>query len=211
MTNEHKIVQPIYHQIALDIANKIVNGKYKKGDRFKGRSTLSTQYKVSPETIRRSMCLLQDMDIVTVHANVGIEVISEEKAIEFVEKFRDIKTLTSIKNTILELVNGINQQNAALVDNVKEFMDNTEKYRILNPFMPFELEITSKVWFIGKSISDMNFWHNTGATIIAIKRGDETILSPGPYVDFKKHDVIVIVGDEEALSRTKKFLYTEKA
>lgn len=204
---EGKIVEPVYRQIAVDIANKIVNGKYKEGDKIKGRSTLSTQYKVSPETIRRSMSMLEDMNIVTVRPNVGIEVVSQQRAVEFVDKFRGMETVTNIKNNIFELISSINKQNSELSENIKMFVDSTERYRSVNPFMPFELEVTSDVSCLGKSISEVNFWHNTGATIIGIKRQDIIILSPGPYVDFKLGDIVVIVGDEETLMRTRRFFY----
>ncbi|WP_369074759.1 cation:proton antiporter regulatory subunit, partial [Klebsiella pneumoniae] len=34
---------------------------------------------------------------------------------------------------------------------------------------------------MGKTAAETKFWQNTGATIVAIKRGDELIISPGPY------------------------------
>ena len=55
MANKHKIAEPIYQKIAIDIASKIAAGKYKAGEKIYGRSMLAAHYAVSPETIRRAM------------------------------------------------------------------------------------------------------------------------------------------------------------
>ncbi|MDU7441409.1 MAG: GntR family transcriptional regulator, partial [Clostridium sp.] len=55
---------PTYKKIALDIANKIQLNNILEGDILHGRSTLSSKYNVSPETIRRSMILLEDVEVV---------------------------------------------------------------------------------------------------------------------------------------------------
>jgi K+/H+ antiporter YhaU regulatory subunit KhtT len=60
---------------------------------------------------------------------------------------------------------------------------------------------------IGKTISQMKFWQNTGGTIIAIRRDNSIVLSPGPYAELKNGDVIVVVGDEGTLNRVNNFLY----
>ena len=59
MANKHKIAEPIYQKIAIDIASKIAAGKYKAGEKIYGRSMLAAHYAVSPETIRRAMFMLQ--------------------------------------------------------------------------------------------------------------------------------------------------------
>lgn len=205
-SHQRKVATPIYHQIALDIANKIVNGKYRYGEKIKGRSTLASKYNVSPETIRRAVALLEDMDIVEVLPNVGIEVCSEEKAVEFVDKFRDIQSLTNIRNKITALMCEINEKNQELQNSIRQLVEGTEQLKVVNPFMPFELEVRGDASIVGKSISEVNFWHNTRMTIVGIKRGKETILSPGPYLNFHEGDIIVVVGDEESYNRAKKFI-----
>lgn len=66
MANKHKIAEPIYQKIAIDIASKIAAGKYKAGEKIYGRSMLAAHYAVSPETIRRAMFMLQDVGIVAI-------------------------------------------------------------------------------------------------------------------------------------------------
>ena len=71
MANKHKIAEPIYQKIAIDIASKIAAGKYKAGEKIYGRSMLAAHYAVSPETIRRAMFMLQDVGIVAIESGIG--------------------------------------------------------------------------------------------------------------------------------------------
>lgn len=201
-----KIVSPIYHRIALDLATKIVNGIYKPGERIHGRSTLAGHYNVSPETIRRAIFILQDVGIVKIIPSVGIEVISTEKALSFVEKFRDIETLTAKKYETLTLLNELAEINTKLQSSINTLVDQTEQYRSLNPFAPYEIELKKGDNIVGQTISELNFWHNTGVTIIAVKRLDETIISPGPHLEFKVGDILLVVGDEESFGRANRFI-----
>ena len=50
----------------------------------------------------------------------------------------------------------------------------------------------------GKSIGALKFWQSTGGTIVAIRRGQTVILSPGPYAELYGGDVIVLVGTPAA-------------
>jgi len=66
-----QIVSPVYSQIALDIALRIARGELKENTKVYGRSVMSSEYGVSPETIRRAMKLLEDMKIVETKQNSG--------------------------------------------------------------------------------------------------------------------------------------------
>ena len=71
---------------------------------------------------------------------------------------------------------------------------------------PFELEITEKCKITGKSIGEINFWQNTGATIVGIRRGDSTILSPGPYATIEKGDILLIIGEDDTFRSVRDFI-----
>ena len=49
-----------YTRIAISLAERIASGQLKEGDKISGRSKLSPEYNVSPETIRRALRLLAD-------------------------------------------------------------------------------------------------------------------------------------------------------
>jgi K+/H+ antiporter YhaU regulatory subunit KhtT len=46
------------------------------------------------------------------------------------------------------------------------------------------------------------FWQRTGGTIVAIRRSDKIILSPGPYADFRQHDVVIVSGEIDISDRS---------
>ena len=90
-------LKPIYQKIAIDIANRIVSGDLSIGDKLYGRSSLASQYNVSPETVRRSISLLSDMDIVKVTKGSGIVINSVDNCLKFIDKFKDIDSISSLK------------------------------------------------------------------------------------------------------------------
>ena len=60
-----------YTRIAISLAERIASGQLKEGDKISGRSKLSPEYNVSPETIRRALRLLADMKVVEVKEQSG--------------------------------------------------------------------------------------------------------------------------------------------
>lgn len=93
-----------YVSIALDIANKILNGEFREKQKISGRSTLASMYNVSPETIRRAIVLLEDMDVVNSSRGSGIDVISKSAAEKFIEKNKSSRYISSIKDEIRDLM-----------------------------------------------------------------------------------------------------------
>lgn len=204
---EHSIIKPIYQQIALDIAMKIANGELAAGSKIHGRSTLAGQYNVSPETIRRAVILLQDMDVVNVSQGSGIVIKSQGEALKFIDKFNDIESIASLKMDLLKLQESKDDIEKQMEITMDKIIDYSNRLRNISPYSPLEIELTSKFTFIGQTISDAKFWQNTGGTVIAIRRGKDIILSPGPYAELRVDDILVVVGDEGVLSRINKLLY----
>ena len=88
MQHGEKVQRPVYQLIALDVAQDIAEGRYQPGEKVRGRSTLAGKYNVSPETVRRAMSMLQDMEILEMRQGSGIYIRDVAKATRFVEKFR---------------------------------------------------------------------------------------------------------------------------
>lgn len=204
---DESIVKPIYQRIAIDIANRIVNDSFLLGDKIHGRSTLAGEYNVSPETIRRSVVLLRDMDIVEVSQGSGIIVKSKDKAYEFIEKFKVIDSISSIKSDIISLLNERKKIEQELNENLDKLINSSERFKNTNPFSPLEIKISKDAEVIGKTISETKFWQETGATVIGIRRENKIILSPGPYAIFLPEDIIIVIGDENSYNRIMCFLY----
>ena len=57
-----------------------------------------------------------------------------------------------------------------------------------------------------KTLSEINFWHHTMATVIAIKRDGGLLMSPGPFAALNEGDVLYYVGDENCAERVEIFL-----
>ena len=205
-----KIVAPAYQRIAVDIANSIADGKYTVGQRISGRTTLASHYGVSPETIRKAVCILQDVGVLSVTQGSGIEILSLENTIEFIEQYQKIQTIRDIRRSIYQWSKNQKTQQEELLDNVEQLLSLTERYDEVNPFTPFRFHTTQGMQNVGKTSSDLMFWQNTGATIIAIKRGVDIILSPGPYAVFHLNDIIYFIGEKECYERVKKLFMPEK-
>jgi len=60
--------------------------------------------------------------------------------------------------------------------------------------------------FAGATIADGLFRTRTGASVVAILRGDTTIPAPGPDTRFEAGDVVVAVGTADGLSRLRHLL-----
>ena len=209
MANKHKIAEPIYQKIAIDIASKIAAGKYKAGEKIYGRSMLAAYYAVSPETIRRAMFMLQDVGIVAIESGSGSTVLSAERASQLVSRFRNISTITELKKNIETLSEQQKKQQDDILDNVHQLLEYIEKFRLASPILPYEVKITQDCRFLGQMISEINFWQSTGVTVVAIRKGEELIVSPGPYALFEAGDVFIMVGPEDSHSKVQDYLYKD--
>lgn len=207
MEKKMKIVSPVYQQIAVDIASKIANGYYEVGEKMYTRSVLASQYGVSSETARRAICILSDMDIVDATKGSGVIITSSENAIKFIKQYDDIKTVNDLKSDILNSLERQKKENEYLKEHLLELINKTDRFKSINPFIPFEIKITRETPYIEKNIAEINFWHNTTATIIAIKRNDYLEMSPGPYAVLHEDDIFYFIGDENCYERVKNFLY----
>lgn len=210
MEKKAKVTSPRYQQIATDIAAKIMDRKYKVGDKIYTRSSIASQYGVSAETARRAISILVDLDIVDSTKGSGVVIKSYEKAVQFVHQYNDIETIHDLKKDIIGSVNRQLNEFDYFNERLTKLIDKMDRFRSSNPFVPFEIEITADTPLLNKTISEMNFWHNTSATIIAIKRKNELIKSPGPYTALLQEDIVYYVGDEESTERVYNFIYPEK-
>jgi K+/H+ antiporter YhaU regulatory subunit KhtT len=203
---EETVVKPVYQQIAIDLANRIAHGEFVVGTKIHGRSTLAGQYNVSPETVRRAVILLEDMSIVEVSQGSGILVKSREEAFKFIEKFKDMDSMATLKKGITKVLKEKSKLEEHLNSYIDKIIDYSERFKNTNPFAPLEIEISRGSSLVGKTIAEVNFWQNTGATIIGIRRDSSLILSPGPYATFIEGDVYIMVGDEGSYERVKAYL-----
>lgn len=209
MENKLKISTTRYQQIAADIASRIANGDYKVGDKIYARSALASQYGVSPETARRAICVLSDLQIVDSTRGSGVFITSYENAVKFVKQHQNVESINELKKNIINSIERQKKEMEIFNGCLNDLIDKTERFRSVNPFVPFHIPITCETPFLNQSISGINFWHNTLATVVAIKRNKEILMSPGPYAVLHENDLLYFVGDDNCVNRVKNFLYPE--
>ncbi len=209
MAGKKKIVRPRYQQIAVDLAERIVENRYKVGEKIHARSTLASTYNASPETTRKAINVLVDLGIMEVRHGSGAFVSSKEKAKEFLLQYQDVQ---SIQETKAEIMESVEKQKEEL-DNFSQLLDQlvnqTKRIHKMNPLLPFELQLTKHAKHLDRSISELNIWQETGATVIAISHEEELLVSPGPYAKLSKGDTVHFIGNEYTLQRMNNFFYPE--
>ncbi|HCO18442.1 TrkA C-terminal domain-containing protein [Gudongella oleilytica] len=206
---EENYSSPRYEKIALDIANAIYKGTYEEGEKLYGRSTLAGTYNVSPETIRRAVKILEDVGVVESSKGSGITVLSKEKAFKYINRFKNIESVTSYRIKLTEQIEKRQKLEEEILGTIDRIIERSSILSHTTALTPFELEISKECRMIGKSIGEVNFWQNTGATIVGIRRNNETILSPGPYATMEEGDILLIIGEEEIVEAVKIFLEEE--
>lgn len=197
---------PNYIKIAVDIAHRIVNNDFVEGSKITGRTTLVSLYNVSPETIRRSLALLKDMDVVTVNEKSGIIINNKIHAKEFLNKFKTKSDFTTINNETFDLIKQRKELDSKLIKNLNSIIEFATQLRNVGSIIPFESIVEEGSIAVNKSIGELNFWHNTKATIIAVKRNGDHFLSPGPYFKIQNNDILVYVGEDEVLENVKNYI-----
>ena len=184
------VVPSQYLQIALDIAQRIAKGELPEGSRIYGRSLMASEYNVSPETVRRALRLLADMKVVEVKPQSGAVVLSADSAQRYIENFEESADIHALRLKLKEQM----EASADLYRRMAETVTALVKSR--DTFSAAHEPKGSPC--IGQSIGALKFWQSTGGTIVAIRRGQTVILSPGPYAELYAGDVIVLVGSSTA-------------
>lgn len=196
---------PIYQSIAVDVAQRIVNGEFIVGEKISGRTLLASHYHVSPETIRKAIGILKEDNIVDVSQGREVTVLSIEQAYHFIKKSQYMHSVYSLKQDaeiLLKEKHEIDKKLDAILADIITFSDRLKN---LTPYNPVEIAILPNSRVIGKTIADLQLWQETGATLVAIRRGNQITISPGPHVILQAGDRVVVVGKEDVLEVTTKF------
>ena len=193
------VVPSQYLQIALDLARRIAKGELPEGSRIYGRSVMASEYNVSPETIRRALRLLADMKVVEVKPQSGAVVLSADSARRYIVNFEESADVRALRQQLKEMMAEYADLSRRLSDTVTALMKSRDTFAAAGEPLPnYEVPIPKGSPLIGQSVGALKFWQSTGGTIVAIRRGQTVILSPGPYAELYDGDVIVLVGSPAA-------------
>ena len=211
MVKELKTVKhvslPRYQQIALDIAERIVEGRYVVGQKLHARSSLAITFNSSPETARKAINVLVDLQIMEVQQGSGTYIASKENAEIFVEKYKNVQSVQEIQQDLLK---SIHRQKEELTDFsalLNALVVQTKKVHNISAFAPFELKLIGKAQYLEKNISELRIWQRTGATIVGIQTDIELLLSPGPCAKLSAGNIIYYVGNELSAQRMTQLFY----
>ncbi len=209
--NSMKPTVAMYRSIALDLAQRIINGEFPEGTKMSGRTVLASHYNVSPETVRKATALLKVKNVVAVSQGKEVTVISGENAYGFIEQYKSSESVYSLKQDIEILLQQKRTIDAKLEDLLGDIINYSDRLRNLTPYNPVEIEVEEGTSVAGRTIAEVKLWQHTGATIVAIRRGTEMIISPGPAARIFPGDRVVIVGDSGVLERTTAFVNRPQA
>ena len=191
---EAKVLSQYIRTAAL-MAEQIANGDIPEGKKLPGLAVLSTRYNVSAETVRKSLALLADMHIVEVREHGGATVLSAEAAGRYLESLSVRREQMDLSNRLRELYTEYKNIGKEMVDiSTRLVMASASPLPSDKALPNYEVEIPADSDKIGLTIGELRFWQCTGATIVAIKRGQKITVSPGPYSHIHAGDVIVYVG-----------------
>jgi DNA-binding GntR family transcriptional regulator len=197
--------QARYEHIAIDIAQKIVHGEYQEGQKLSGRSLLAGTYNVSPETIRRSIALLQNIGVVEAITGSGIIIKSSQLAKEYLEEYNDRQEIIKLRNKVTDLMTKRNELDSQLDKELAKLLEYSfQKTSILQQIE--EVVLPPESWMVGHTIADIDFRHLTGTTIVNINREGQDIYSPDANTELKGNDVLNIVGTRVSRERLKKLI-----
>lgn len=196
----------IYRSIALDLAQRIINGEFVKGVKVSGRTLLASHYNVSPETIRKAVGLLKDEGVVEVSQGKEITVISVERAFAFIGHYKSSESVYSLRQDIELLLKQKRELDARFEALLTDIINYSDRLRNLTPYNPIEVTVEEHAHVIGKTISELRLWQQTGATVVAIRRGTEIMISPGPEARLAAGDRLVFVGDSDVLQSMANYI-----
>ncbi len=197
---------PQYMQIALSIASRIADGDVPEGAKISGRSKLSSEYNVSPETIRKAMRLLSDMRVVDVRKQSGVYVLSADNAKRYLHNFESKMDVLNKRRCLAELLEQQNKVSQQLAELCRSILDYAALPLRADDTLPNYICRIPEAWpENGKNLGTLHFWQATGATIVAIRRGTSRIVSPGPYAELYGGDEVIFVGTDEAREAVSRF------
>lgn len=197
---------PVYQSIALDIARRIVNQEFAVGEKLSGRTLLSSQYSVSPETIRKAIFLLKEANIVSVSQGKELQIISSEQAFLFLTHHQEMSSAYSLKQELELLLKEKDDIDLRFRKITNDIIQYSDRLKNINPFNPMEVEIPAASKIAGKSIRQLRFRQTADCLIIAIRRETQVYVAPEPDDVLEAGDRIVVIGSAAALQNIQQFI-----
>lgn len=202
---------PQYLRIAADIASRIVSGEFREGQRLSGRSMLASAYRVSPETIRKALKILADLNIVVTREGSGTVVLSAERAAEYLKSAGAFGEQQELKKRLKELLKQYAEMGAEILDTGNRLLEAAKAPSVSDQEVPeYELSVPADSDKLGMSIGELRLWQCTGATVTAVRRGTKLTVSPGPYQEVQAGDILIFTGLPESVRAMERLFSGKK-
>lgn len=136
----------------------------------------------------------------SVQSSIMATLLVKELGVEYVLA----KALTDIHGKVLDKIGadrvvyperemGIRIANNIMAGNIMDHIELSPRYSII--------EIPAFNSWLGRNLAELDLRSIHGINIIAIRRGEEVDISPDPQVILQKGDVLLVIGDIEALRK----------
>lgn len=194
--------QARYQEIANEIAHAIVLGEYQEGEKIHGRSTLAGRFNVSPETIRRSIAILQSEGVVAVRQGIGIIVNSKIQAEKFLKSFDQKNAIHEFMEelkSLMEKRRDIDRQIDALLQKVTTHAD-----RFISRWNDVaEIEVQKHSNADGRTLRELKVRETTGATVVGVVRNGCENFSPEADYMLRAGDILLVVSSLEGRDKVE--------
>ena len=191
----------------MDLASRIAAGEFEEHSKISGRSVLASEYNVSPETVRKAVRLLADMKVVEVQEKKGIVILSRDSARRYLSSVGYLMQRQELRQELRQLVDQYRALTKRVYNVAEQLIQSGATALSQEQTLPnYEVRVHPDSDKIGRSIGQLHFWQATGATIVAIRRNHNVLLSPGPYAELYAGDRVVFVGSEACVAAVNHFL-----
>ena len=174
-----------YMRVAVSLAERIAAGELREGEKLSGRSKLSPEYNVSPETVRRALRLLADMKVVEVKEQSGVYILSADNARRYLHLCAGRTDLKEKQRRLRRLLAQQEQLHRQVTELCTAILDETG--RTPESLPNYSCRIPETWAGSGKTVGELQFWQQTGATIVAIPRAIFMGNSGGAFDNAKKY------------------------
>lgn len=195
--------QARYQEIAIDIAHAIVMGEFREGEKIHGRSTLAGRFNVSPETVRRSIAILQTAGVVMVSQGVGITVTSKALAERFLRTFDQKGEMQVFVEELRDFMEQRRKLDLQIENHLNKVLSYTD--RLMSRWLDVgEIEVGQKAK--GKTLRELEVRERTGTTVVAVVRDGFEQFSPAADFVLKTGDVLLAVGTNEGQEKLQNLI-----
>lgn len=193
-----------YEEIAVDLAQRVVRGDLAEGERVLGRSSLAGTYQVSPETIRRAVAILHERGVLQVVAGSGIRINSRSAASAYLDSLQARTTLEEGAQELRRLLRQRREMDARIEEALERLLEQASG--ALSPRHVEEIPLAANSWVVGRSLGEIRLRSRTGATAVALARGESDHFSPPVDMRLEAGDVLMVLGDEPARTAARTLL-----